>query len=255
MDDAGRRAWALGKNGLLITSDDGALTWSPATRRALDALLSVDFSDDGERGWAYGASGTVLRTDDGGKTWRSQPAGIAAGLAVLRVSADGKKAWAMGAKEDSVLQTTNGGLLWEPGDLTAPDAQAAMARPRQPLRPPMPLPFGLRTGYIGADGLRGWAVGDGGLLLTTRDGGRTWIDPRVYARYPAPWYWLALLLSVPMFLRAWRSFTQARQVVAGMADTPATDAALTDPKQDRLNFEPLAAGISASCATRRPSRR
>ncbi|WP_431266436.1 KAP family P-loop NTPase fold protein [Roseateles chitinivorans] len=29
-----------------------------------------------------------------------------------------------------------------------------------------------------------------------------------------------------------------------MADTPATDAALTDPRQDRLNFEPLAAGIS-----------
>ncbi|WP_431103193.1 P-loop NTPase fold protein [Roseateles noduli] len=244
LDDAGRRAWALGKNGHLITSDDGALTWSPATRGALDALLSVDFSDDGERGWAYGASGTVLRTDDGGKTWRSQPAGIAAGLGVLRVSADGKKAWATGATGDSVLQTTNGGLLWEPADLAAPDAQAAMARARQPLRPPMPLPFGLRTGYIGADGLRGWAVGDGGMLLTTRDGGRTWTDPRVYARYPAPWYWLALLLSVPMFLRAWRLFTQARQVVAGMADTPATDAALTDPKQDRLNFEPLAAGIS-----------
>jgi hypothetical protein len=108
----------------------------------------------------------------------------------------------------------------------------------------MPLPWGVRSGFIGADGLRGWAVGDGGLILTTRDGGRNWTDPRTYARYPAPWYWLALLLSVPMFLRAWRLFTQARKAVVGMADTPATDAALTDPKQDRLNFEPLAAGIS-----------
>ncbi len=242
--DDGQRAWALGKNGYLITSEDGGLTWAPVMRRALNTLTSVGFSDDGRRGWAVGLGGTVLKTEDGGKTWHRQSAGTGAGLGLLHVSADGEKAWAMDVEGKRVLQTTNGGTSWEPGTLTTPDARAAMERPRQSLQPPMRLPLGMRSGHIGADGLRGWAVGDGGLLLTTRDGGRNWTDPRAYARYPAPWYWLALLLSVPMFLRAWRLFTQAHQAVIGMADTPATDAALTDPRQDRLNFEPLAAGIS-----------
>ncbi|RZI56728.1 MAG: hypothetical protein EOP37_23155 [Rubrivivax sp.] len=165
-------------------------------------------------------------------------------LALLHASADGMKAWAEERDGGRVIQTADGGVTWGPGTITSPDAQTAMARARQSLQPPMPLPWGLRAGYIGADGRRGWAVGDAALLLTTTDGGKTWNDPRVYARYPAPWYWLALMLSVPMFLRAWRLFTRARRVVAGMADTPATDAALTDPKQDRLNFGPLAAGIS-----------
>ena len=242
--DDGQRAWALGKNGYLITSEDGGLAWAPAMRRALNTLTSVGFSDDGRRGWAVGLGGTVLKTEDGGKTWHRQSAGTGAGLGLLHVSADGGKAWAMDVDGKRVLQTTNGGASWEPGNMTTPDARAAMQRPRQSLQPPMPLPLGVRSGHIGADGLRGWAVGEGGLLLATRDGGRNWADPRAYARYPAPWYWLALLLAVPMFLRAWRLFTQAHQTVIGMADTPATDAALTDPRQDRLNFEPLAAGIS-----------
>ena len=242
--DEAQRAWVLGANGQLITSGDGGVSWSPAIRRAVDTLTSVGFSDDGERGWTVGLSGSVLRTDDGGKSWHRQPKGAAGSLGLLHVSVDGMKAWAVDVEGKRVLQTTNGGASWEPGHLTTPDARAAMDRVRQPLQPPMPLPWGVRSGYIGADGQRGWAVGEGGLLLTTSDGGKTWTDPRVYARYPAPWYWLALLLSVPMFLRSWRLFTQARLVVAGMADTPATDAALTDPRQDRLNFEPLAAGIS-----------
>ncbi|WP_431257849.1 P-loop NTPase fold protein [Roseateles chitinivorans] len=238
------RAWALGDSGNLIMFRDDPLSWSLVTRGALDALTSVGFSDDGQRGWTLGASGTVLRSEDGGSSWRRQPTGSSTGLSLLHVSADGMKAWAGYADGKLAFETLNGGASWEPGDFTSPDAQAAMVRPRASLRPPMPLPWGVRSGYIGADGLRGWAVGDGGLLLTTRDGGRSWTDPRRYARYPAPWYWLALLLSVPMFLRAWRHFTQAHQAVIGMADTPATDAALTDPRQDRLNFEPLAAGIS-----------
>lgn len=242
--DEAQRAWVLGANGQLITSGDGGVSWSPAIRRAVDTLTSVGFSDDGERGWTVGLSGSVLRTDDGGKSWHRQPKGAAGSLGLLHVSVDGMKAWAVDVEGKRVLQTTNGGASWEPGHLTTPDARAAMERVRQPLQPPMPLPWGVRSGYIGADGQRGWAVGEGGLLLSTRNGGKTWTDPRVYARYPAPWYWLALLLSVPMFLRSWRLFTQARLVVAGMADTPATDAALTDPRQDRLNFEPLAAGIS-----------
>jgi photosystem II stability/assembly factor-like uncharacterized protein len=247
-DGDGRRAWMLGEDGDLKYSQDGGRAWSPATKRALDALTSVGFSEDGNRGWVLGANGVVLRTEDAGETWHQQSVKTAgdpsADLKLLHVSADGLKAWAMDVEGERVLQTANGGASWEPGNLTTPDAQAAMARPRQSLQPPMPLPWGVRAGYIGADGLRGWAAGDGGLLLTTVDGGRNWADPRSYARYPAPWYWLALLLSVPMFLRAWRLLTQARQAVTGMADTPATDAALTDPRQDRLNFEPLAAGIS-----------
>ncbi|OWQ45517.1 hypothetical protein CDL60_20010 [Roseateles noduli] len=226
------------------TAGDDASSRSPTTRRALDPLTSIDFSDDDQRGWVVSASGAVLRSEDGGRTWRRQSTGYTAPLGLLHASGDGMKAWAQESDGGRVIQTVDGGASWRVGDLTAPDAEAAMTRPRQSLRPPMPLPWGLRAGYIGEDGRRGWAVGDGALLLTTSDGGKTWTDPRVYARYPAPWYWLALLLSVPMFLRAWRLFTQARLVVAGMADTPATDAALTDPRQDRLNFEPLAAGIS-----------
>ncbi|HEY1397050.1 YCF48-related protein, partial [Roseateles sp.] len=240
----GLQAWVVGGKGALLKSRDGGQSWAPATRDALESLASIGFSDDDRLGWAVGTSGALLRTEDGGASWRPQSAPTTGGLGVLYVGADGMKAWATDPTGLRSIQTTNGGASWEQGDLNRSDARAAMERPRRPLQPPMPLPWGVRSGYIGADGQRGWAVGDGGLLLTTSDGGKTWTDPRVYARYPAPWYWLALLLSVPMFLRSWRLFTQARLVVAGMAETPATDAALTDPRQDRLNFEPLAAGIS-----------
>ncbi|WP_431286156.1 YCF48-related protein [Roseateles chitinivorans] len=239
----GQKAWVLGDDGYLVLSRNGGQSWSPATRRAVGSLKSIGFADDGHRGWTVGADGVVLRTEDGGATWRQQNSGTSSDLGLLQVSGDGIKAWATAQDSGRVFQTTDGGARWAPGELT-PEASALMQRSRQPLAPPMPLPRDTLGGYVEPDSGRGWAVGEGGLLLATRDGGRTWADPRVYARYPAPWYWLALLLSVPMFLRAWRLFTQARLVVAGMADTPATDAALTDPRQDRLNFEPLAAGIS-----------
>ena len=94
-----------------------------------------------------------------------------------------------------------------------------------------------------ADGLRGWAAGRGGTLIATTDGGTSWQPAEPYTRYPAPWYWLAVLLAAGL---AWLSWSLRPTGSAGesVADIAASDAEVRQPADDRLDFGGLARGIS-----------
>jgi hypothetical protein len=49
---------------------------------------------------------------------------------------------------------------------------------------------------------QGWIAGLGGTILATRDGGTTWQSPDAPRRYPAPWYFAAVLLCLALTLPA-----------------------------------------------------
>jgi hypothetical protein len=98
---------------------------------------------------------------------------------------------------------------------------------------------------ISENGMTGWAVGYPPALLKTSDSGETWEQmpwPLTNHRYPAPWFWL-LLVPAALFLRKSvrvnsASPTQSIEAIG------TTDAPIGDFARDRLQFGPLARGIS-----------
>lgn len=96
-----------------------------------------------------------------------------------------------------------------------------------------------------SDAENGWAVGLHPALTRTRDGGKTWSivpSPIQYSRYPAPWFWVSLLLIAWMWMRTFQ--TKSPPVEKGVTAIAASDAPTQNFSQDRLSFGPLAKGIS-----------
>lgn len=66
----GGRLWAAGHDSVIISSDDGGVTWKlhyfdPERQQP---IMDIHFADDG-RGFAVGAYALMLVSDDGGDTW------------------------------------------------------------------------------------------------------------------------------------------------------------------------------------------
>ena len=133
-------------------SDDGGLSFTPASGVPAVAIHGVRFAaHDPQRGVAVGEAGTVLQTTDAGASWGV--AAIAPGtLRGLQISEEGSRIVAVG-DEGLVWRSDDGGATWGPGDSgTTKDLRA--------------IGFGL-------DPFEGWAVGLGGTLLHTLDGGES----------------------------------------------------------------------------------
>ncbi|MCV2363527.1 YCF48-related protein [Paucibacter sp. DJ1R-11] len=273
-----RQAWVLTDARRLLHSADAGATWRDQSPAGQDDVISICLTSGGQRVWAI-TEHQVFASTDFGKRWVRQTipqprrkfselarAYRTEWMTRLACSADGRRIWAA-RSEDSLLQSQDAGASWTeralPEDMTfvkamylsskgskawAVDALGLLQVTDDDGTHWRSLDSDTRQTLwdiqFAEDGQRGWAVGHAGTLIATKDGGQTWADPRPYRRYPAPWYWVALLLCVPMLLLAQRRWIAAGQAAARMADMNATDAALTRPEQDRLNFAPLAAGIS-----------
>lgn len=106
----GRRAVAVGADGMTRLTSDGGATWSTNPSGSTAHLHAVSLATS-TVGWAVGEGGTILKTGDGGLTWTSQPSGVAS-IALFDVFAwSPSTAWAVG-DEGTVLTTTNGGTSW-----------------------------------------------------------------------------------------------------------------------------------------------
>ncbi len=172
-----RHGWIVGgwthpythlTSGVILRTTDGGGRWEKLTRAHLPALKRVQFLDR-RHGWAVGAASAlfpagVYWTDDAGLSWSS----------VAPLEHDG----------------------WTCADFSGPDAgvvvgrgpQVAEIRQRRLLATEAPS-SGRRSGrsvrlsatgggpVAGAHRPLGWLVGDGGLVLQTEDGGRTWRAP------------------------------------------------------------------------------
>jgi photosystem II stability/assembly factor-like uncharacterized protein len=141
------------------------------------------------------------------------------------------KGWVVG-DGGLVARTTDGGDTWE--------MQA------------VPYAAALNAVTAASDGLHAWAVGDDGTLLATRDGGTSWFrqlrstdgseSARAYVRFPAPWFYLALITSLILFLYGMQP--HPAEATTGAAAIGASDAPTASILQDKLQFAALARGIS-----------
>jgi photosystem II stability/assembly factor-like uncharacterized protein len=115
-------AYATGTNGLLMGTTDGGEHWQPETFKGGLIFFDIAFPDARD-GWAVGEFETIIHTADGGKTWTPQMGGKRANFklpALFAVRfADAQHGWAAG-QGGTLLRTDDGGATWQP--LTQPSA-------------------------------------------------------------------------------------------------------------------------------------
>jgi hypothetical protein len=150
---AGDRLVAVGQQGVILRSDDGA-TWIQAPVPTSVMLTRVHFTDD-RSGWALGYDATILQTTDGGANWsirHRDPAGRAL-YDVLFL--DARHGLAVGAY-GTMLETRDGGASWSARD----DALTGLGMHLNALR------------RLGDGALL--IAGERGLLARSADDGATW---------------------------------------------------------------------------------
>ncbi len=204
------RGWAAGDRGTIWHTGNGGREWHLQSTGVECPLYSVYFLDR-QNGWAVGGfthpfthtgTGVVLMTADGGRTWQTRQQPLLPILKKVRFF-DARQGWAIGcrsaASPSGLFRTETGGRSWDPmpsakqpgwtsgdfldpgnGALAGQDGSAAEVRngristsqtPRFGLRGPQALQ--LVPPYFG------WLVGEGGLVMLTRDLGHTWQTPQV----------------------------------------------------------------------------
>jgi photosystem II stability/assembly factor-like uncharacterized protein len=167
----GRRGWAAGGKGALLSTEDGGASWKLRTPPPTeDALRDIFFADE-LHGWAVcerdwfrlrtkeEARSYLLRTEDGGRTWaRVEVTGAEVDARLVGVRFAGREhGWAFG-EMGALYATADGGRTW--------------ARQRVPTRR-------LLLGAAFLDAQKGWLVGPGPTALYTSDGGATWREGSV----------------------------------------------------------------------------
>lgn len=112
---------------------------------------------DAAHGWLVGDGGLVRTTDDGGQAWtpppRDPPASLEDWFDWRAVATRGERVWIAGAPGSVVLSSPDSGTTWNTADTGVTTPLTAVA-------------------FV--DENRGWAVGEFGVVVTTRDGGLTW---------------------------------------------------------------------------------
>jgi photosystem II stability/assembly factor-like uncharacterized protein/tetratricopeptide (TPR) repeat protein len=196
--------WAVGDRGLILHTVDGGRHWAPQNSTVDGRLASVFFLDE-QNGWAAGGAmnpftpattGILLRTRDGGHTWSHDRRLALPAIARIKFS-DASHGWALGQASayfpSGVYTTNDGGRSWAAlpaaaggawltGDFVDPNTGAlagrtsALAVVKRRGVEPVAADFGIRALHQMrlAPPASGWLVGDGGLVLTSRDLGKNW---------------------------------------------------------------------------------
>jgi len=205
--------WAVGDRGTIWRTADGGQSWELQPSAVACRLESVCFIDR-ENGWAAGgfshpythtSTGVVLITHDGGQRWTHDPRLQLPAIKQIRFASP-RQGWAIGCPSgmypSGVFFTDDGGRSWNPlpsrktagwvaGDFLASrdgvlaDRSGMTATARGGGVEPAATPrFGLR-GVARMElvpevepQIFGWLVGQGGLVMLTRDLGTTWQAPQ-----------------------------------------------------------------------------
>jgi len=199
----GEQGWIAGQAGVLLHSEDGGKTWQPQSSGVTTYLLDVDFVD-ARHGMVVGRDTTVLATVDGGRTWRRSPLKESTDLfddlnffavAVM----DDRHACVVGDM-GRIFITEDGGANWSESKTSLYDEQMMMGRILYALAYDSDTLYAAGidstfayskdlgkswtvgdTGFSKPDlygievvGDIGLAVGSGGHVVRTSDGGSTW---------------------------------------------------------------------------------
>lgn len=166
--DSNNGKTAVGKFGLILLTQDGGKTWQRRPSGTLKALSSVSFADD-QHGFIAGSGGTLLATKDGGASWVAQRSGTQEQLlGVYAVSP--LQVFAVGAF-GTLLSTSDGGGNWSKHELKWDTLIEQIVKEAGYVEP------NLNAIYFNSSE-SGWIVGEFGLVIHTKDGGKTWVSQR-----------------------------------------------------------------------------
>lgn len=141
--------WAAGKDGVLIRSQDGGDSWSPANVNATDDLNDI-LRLDANTLLIVGDGGVVLRSITNGALWTTIPTPVSSELVAVHRS--GSNVMAVG-EQGTILRSVNDGQTWSAlNSGSATDLQAVHSN----------------------DAQSWWAVGRNGTVLHSVDDGITW---------------------------------------------------------------------------------
>jgi photosystem II stability/assembly factor-like uncharacterized protein len=184
--------FAVGTNGTVIRTTNGGTSWIETNLPTSFALYGVAFGTP-QHGWAVGAGGVIADTHDGGASWNIVPAVTSQTLNGVWATGD-SSAYAAGDQGVTARTTAPGAGTWELApNLGAFNGVEAVHFPSPPIGFAVGFNAGgiaLRTGDTGetwtpqaprtsvrlndvwfVDPMRGWAVGDGGVIVHTATGG------------------------------------------------------------------------------------
>lgn len=161
----GNRVVAVGERGHIIYSDDEGQSWVQADVPVSVTLTALDFGSE-THGWAVGHSGVVLHTDDAGETWSLQLTGLDA--ARLAIASKEDQIAAMEKRIEDAPEPEKGDLEWALDDLFFALENLQSDLEVGPVNPLLGVWF--------ENAQHGLVVGAYGMILRTRDGGKTWED-------------------------------------------------------------------------------
>ena len=207
----------------LTYTDDGGRSWLgqfALTSNFLCSLSAIDFVN-GQQGWVVGTKGAIFHTDNGGKSWNLQHTNDSFSLAAVSFT-DALHGWAVGA-HGVVLHTQDGGKNWNP-----------------------------QTANID---VRGLTLEDDGSIATTEDGsvipvekgGKSVFENYEYRRWPAPLFYVYLLVAAllpVLFLAVFKPGKLVEPPMQSIAEFGVSDRPLTSKDYDALDFGQLVEGLS-----------
>jgi photosystem II stability/assembly factor-like uncharacterized protein len=191
-----QHGWAVGNDGVIITTSDGGSLWSIQASNTADTLIDVYFSDS-LNGWACGHNGALLKTENGGRDWKKQLKRTDFDLIRVRFfgkdtgwvvtsdfyivlfrTNDGGKTWMnvsageVGTIRDAFFK--NSDVFWLAGDHTTLLVSKDAGKSFQSIAP---LEWGtmmFMDGIFFVDDSTGWALQTSTWMSLTQDGGKTW---------------------------------------------------------------------------------
>ncbi len=143
--------------------------WTELPSPTTNTLYQVTFLDS-MNGWVSGDSGSIYRTRTGGQTWVKQETGLTTIIQDIFML-DSLRGWAISpyidltTVETTLLTTQNGGASWS----------------RQL------VPGELFYGLTFQDSLKGWMVGEFGVIYGSTDGGATWTEANYDTTFHPMW--------------------------------------------------------------------
>ncbi len=145
-----------GPRGSLAVLRRRGIEASPSADESLRAWHRLRYVSE-DVAWIVGDGGWVMHSRDQGRSWQTPqnepPSNVRDCFDFYALAARGTEIWIAGTPGSKVFHSSDDGRSWI----------------AQVTGQPLPL-----RSLAFVDEQRGWAVGDMGLILATRDGGRTW---------------------------------------------------------------------------------